>query len=413
MRILMLDNEFPPLGGGTGVVNYHLLSEWAKDPEIAVDLVTSSRDRRIGGTESFSARIAIHRVPVDNRNIHHATNAELFRYLWRGYRLSAALSRRNRYDLSFSFSGLPAGAISLLLETVRGLPYLVSLQGADIPGFEARYSRLYPLLQPILMGVWRRAGVVTAISEEHRALALRSAPNQEFVIVPNAVDSSRFSPAGIRPSAAKIRILCVGRLIERKGQHHLLRALARLARDERLDVELTLVGEGDARPSLEALADRLGVRAAARFAGCVSAEDMPDVYRKADVFVLPSQSEGMSIALLEAMASGLPVVVTQTGGTKELIDGNGTVVPWADVRALTRGLSSLIRDPAGRERMGRRSREIAERYAWDGFARRYEALCRRVAGLARCRVPGAVAGDGRMENDSIGEETRLNQVSPR
>ena len=76
------------------------------------------------------------------------------------------------------------------------------------------------------------------------------------------------------------------------------------------------------------------------FAGFVPREDMPAVYRKADIFVLPSAHEGMSIALLEAMASGLPVIVTDTGGTTELVNHgrNGEIVPWGDTRALSKAL---------------------------------------------------------------------------
>src|SRR5262245_42902346 len=83
MRILMVDNEFPPLGGGTGVVNYHLLKQLASYQDRWVDLSTSSRSRANYETERFAERITIYKVPVDNQNVHHATNAELLRYMWR------------------------------------------------------------------------------------------------------------------------------------------------------------------------------------------------------------------------------------------------------------------------------------------------------------------------------------------
>ena len=106
---------------------------------------------------------------------------------------------------------------------------------------------------------------------------------------------------------------------------------------------------------------------------------MPGVYRDADLFVLPSQNEGMSVALLEAMASGLPVIVTPTGGTEELVDGNGRVVPWNDPAALADALAHLAADPEARARMGRRSREIALKFSWTAVAKAYLEACRRVA----------------------------------
>jgi glycosyltransferase involved in cell wall biosynthesis len=112
---------------------------------------------------------------------------------------------------------------------------------------------------------------------------------------------------------------------------------------------------------------------------------MPAVYRQADIFVLPSQNEGMSIALLEAMASGLPVVVTDTGGTAELVQDevDGYVVPWADVLALTRVLATLVQDEQLRQRMGKESRRVAQQFDWSSVSWEYLELYGRIAAIPR------------------------------
>ncbi|MFO0732035.1 MAG: glycosyltransferase [Nitrospiraceae bacterium] len=339
----MFDNEFPPLGGGTGVVNEHLLREMAKRQDLTVDLVTSSRSPRTYELEQFADRITLHKVPVDNRNIHHATNAELLRYSRRGLRLAYRLVKQYRYDLTFAFAGVPAGAMSYALHLTHRLPYLVSLQGPDVPGFEARYDYLYPVLRPIIRRIWRSAAVVTAISGEQVELAHRTMPELRAITVPNGVDTERFCPRAKAPSEV-VTLVCAARLIERKGQHYLLRAVARLCEASARRVKVTLVGTGDAEPMLRELAERLGLADDVTFRGFVPRAAMPAEYHAADIFVLPSQHEGMSIALLEAMASGLPVVVTDTGGTAELVtDGeNGKIVPWGDESALTDALASLV-----------------------------------------------------------------------
>ena len=376
----MFDNEFPPLGGGTGVVNLHLLEEMALRPDVTVDLVTSSRTRARYETEAFADRITIYKVPVDNRNIHHASNRELLRYSWRGLRLARQLASSHQYDVSFAFAGVPAGAISYLLRLTHGLPYVVSLQGPDVPGFEARYNYLYPVLTPFITRIWRQAGVVTAISAEQVALAHRTMPDLPLVTIPNGVDTKAFVPAANTPGRP-FTMICVARLIERKGQHHLLQAFAwlRAASSERM--ALIFVGTGDAEPQLRALAAKLQVAEAVTFKGFVAREHMPAVYHEADVFVLPSQHEGMSIALLEAMASGLPVVVTDTGGTAELVaqGANGEIVPWADVPILTAALQRLLKDGEHRRRMGAESRRRALAFGWPALAARYLELCARVA----------------------------------
>ncbi len=375
----MFDNEFPPLGGGTGVVNFHLLEEMARRPDVTVDLVTSSRTRAQYETEQFADRITIYKVPVDNRNIHHAANRELLRYSWRGLCLARRLAAQHCYDASFAFAGVPAGAISYLLCLTHGLPYVLSLQGPDVPGFEARYNYLYPVLTPLIKRIWRQAGAVTAISTEQVALAHRTMPDLELVTIPNGVDTTLFTPAGAVPKRA-FTMVCVARLIERKGQHHLLEAFAQLRAASAEPMALIFVGTGDAEPKLREWAMSLKVTDAVTFQGFVPREQMPPVYRNADVFVLPSQQEGMSIALLEAMASGLPVVVTDTGGTAELVTqgDNGEIVPWADVPALTSALHRLLQSGERRLRMGNESRKRALEFGWPALATRYLELCARV-----------------------------------
>ncbi len=378
MRVLMLNNEFPPLGGGTGVINYHLLRQMSAHEGLHVDLVTSSRTRKTYETEQFAPRITIYKVPVGNKNIHHSSNPELLTYAWRGLLLCRRLLQRHRYDLSFAFSGVPAGAISHALKTIARLPYLISLQGPDVPGFEARYNYLYPALKPILRRIWSGAAVVTASSREHQRLAHQTMPDLEIPVIPNAVDTRTFRPANGPRRAPEVNIVCVGRLIERKGQHHLLRAFANLHAQCNCPITLTLVGAGDAENSLHCVANDLGVADAVTFTGFVPRHDMPMLYRRADIFVLPSQNEGMSIALLEAMASGLPVVVTDTaGGTTELVQDevNGYVVPWADVLALTRALAMLAHDKEGRFHMGCNSRRMVKPFSWSVLARKYLELC--------------------------------------
>ena len=381
MRILMLNNEFPPLGGGTGVVNYHLLKAFDAVPDIWVDLVTSSRSHNTGESDRFGERINIFKVPVNNRNIHHASNRELLTYTWRGLNYSRKLLRRYHYDLSFAFSTVPAGAISYALHVFDHVPYLISLQGPDVPGFEARYNYLYPLLKPVIRRIWNRAAKVTAISRQHQQLAHDTMPELEIPIVYNGVDTTRFSPAKNPPRNDEINIVCVGRLIDRKGQDHLLRAFANLHLRSELTVKLTLVGTGDAEASLKKLAADLRVTDDVHFTGVVSSDVMPQVFREAEVFVLPSQNEGMSIALLEAMACGLPVVVTDTGGTAELVkeNVNGFIVPWSNVNNLTEKLALLVSDQQMRHRMGNASRQTAMNFSWLTMARKYLELCVEIA----------------------------------
>jgi glycosyltransferase involved in cell wall biosynthesis len=384
MRILMLNNEFPPLGGGTGTVNKALLERFARHEELEIDLITSALGAH-PEREQWARRVRLFKVPVRNRNLHHSSNRELLTYAARALPLAMRLQRGMRYDLVFAWSAVPAGGVALALRRMARLPYLVRVCGPDIPGFEQRYGALYPILTPTIKAIWHGAALVVAKCEGEADMLRRVDAGVDVALVPNGVDLSAFHPATIG-DAGPLRLLCVARLIERKGQHHLIDAVRRLTQAG-LDVTLDLVGTGDAQAANQALARELGVAERVRFRGYVPRERIADLYAEADVFVLPSFNEGMSVATLEAMAAGLPVVVTRTGGTAELVDEgvNGVTFDWADVGTLTAELTGLAADRARLQRMGAASRARAGLFSWDAAAERYLDLFGRMQAMPNAR----------------------------
>lgn len=376
MRILILDNEFPPLGGGTGVINYHIMIELDRIEHVRVDLVTSSRSKDHYEVEQFGRRGRIFRVPVDNRNIHHSSNIELLRYTFRGVRQSLNLMRNQPYDLCWAYAAVPSGFVALVLRLQTQLPYILITQGPDIPWYERRYFPLYPILLPIIKLVWNRASMVTAQSHASRQLISRTSPRLPVKIIHNGVEIERFAPASetpdLRSQRKPLTFICVGRLIKRKGQHHLFQAAALLRqRGYSGQFRIVLVGTGDGEKLLRDQCAQLDLQEAVSFAGFVAREDMPQQYAAADVFVLPSYNEGMSVALLEALASGLPVVATMTGGTTELVTENGFIIPWADPVALAEVLERFLCEPALFRQMGQRSYEIAKGFSWQATTQAY------------------------------------------
>jgi phosphatidylinositol alpha-1,6-mannosyltransferase len=382
MRLLMLNNEFPPLGGGTGTVNQAMLERFASLPGLEVDLITSAPGKN-SEHDSFAAKIQLHKVPVRNRNIHHSSNRELIEYAARAFPLAVQMHRRNPYDLCFAWSAVPAGAVALGLKRLTGLRYILRVCGPDIPGFERRYQTIHALISPLIRRVWRAADQLIVKSAREIEMIHAVDPHIDCLLIPNGVDLACFPQAHPVPSDGPLRLLCVGRLIERKGQHHLIEAVKQLS-DEGIDVKLDLVGTGDARGANEAQAARLGLADRVSFLGYVPREEIARHYAAAHVFVLPSYNEGMSVALLEAMAAGLPVVVTPTGGTPELVQAgaNGLIFNWADVAELTAHLRRLAQDRALARRMGAASRRRAGEFSWDAAAQRYGEIFTRLLGAS-------------------------------
>lgn len=214
-------------------------------------------------------------------------------------------------------------------------------------------------------------------------------PDDRIVRLPNGVDL----PPPVRRDKAQPQALTVtfiGRMHPQKGVDVLLAAWPHvLRRQPALPWQLWIVGDGKLRPEMEAMARRLGIAERVRFWGQVAKVD--ELLAQSDLFVLPSRSEGMSNALLEAMAHGLPCVVSDLGGTRDMIepDANGLLVTPDDPDRLAEALARLGGDPALRARLGAAARATIEaRYSLDSVARRYIELYR---GLLQQPEPAADA----------------------
>ena len=210
----------------------------------------------------------------------------------------------------------------------------------------------------------------------------------------NGVDHDRFRPGSVKPLAllpaqfgGADGILVagtVGRLTPVKDQQTLLRAAA-LLREYQPELaarlRLILVGDGPLRCDLESLSRQLGLENVVWMAG--DRQDVPDLLRLMDVFVLPSLGEGISNTVLEAMASGLPVVATAVGGNLELVeDGvNGALVPASDPGSLCAALAGLLVDDERRVRCGKAAHDFVEsRFDWGRTVENYMGVYARLLG---------------------------------
>ncbi|CAO3439839.1 glycosyltransferase family 4 protein [Azospirillum doebereinerae] len=377
-RLLLVNYEFPPLGGGGGAVTANLARELAA-MGWSVRVLTSAyaglpRRETIDGYEVL-------RVPTVRRRHDRCSIAEMVLAMAGSLVAAPLVARRWRPDLTIAFFGLPGGPAGWLVERLYGTPYLVSLLGGDVPGFAYRGIGLYHRLSGgVIRALWRGARGVVANSDGLADLARRHAPGLPVAVVPNGVDPVAFTPApGPRPdgplSNGPVRLLLVGRLVHQKAVDVMLAALAGL--DGPARPLLTVVGDGPERSALEEQARRLGLEGCVTFAGWVARDRLADTYRAHDVLVSPSRFEGMSLVLQEAMACGLPVVATRIPGSEELIvDGvTGLLVAPEDAAGLAAAVARFTADPTLIRSWGLAGRRWVEtRYTWRAAAEAYLAL---------------------------------------
>jgi glycosyltransferase involved in cell wall biosynthesis len=285
-------------------------------------------------------------------------------------------------DVVHIFFGIPDGPIGWVLKRVYGLPYLISLRGADVPSDEVkRFAKQYKVLRPFIRRLWRDADALVAVSNGLREYAYDTTSDVPITVIPNAIELSAFTPPPKRDHDGPVRLLFVGRFNAFKNVETLLEA-ARLLLEKGMDnFELQLIGDGERRSNLERLTVEKELTRHVYFLGWVDRETIIARYRQADLFVTATTWEGMPNTVLEGMACGLPVVATRASGLGELVQEgvNGFLVDINDPAALAERMADLINNPYERQRMGKESRKIAEReFAWEYVTEQYVEIYQRI-----------------------------------
>ena len=261
-------------------------------------------------------------------------------------------------------------------------------------GHEAGWAAL-PGARLLLRRIGDEVDVLTYLAEYFRiriARALSADAARRMVRLAPGVDPAEFHRgtgggrirAALRIAPDRPVVVCVSRMVPRKGQDTLIRAWPVVRTRAPGDPLLVLVGDGPYRPQLEALSQQLGVAGSVLFTGPVSWDDLPSYYDAGTIFAMPCRTrrrgldvEGLGIVYLEAAATALPVIGGDSGGAPDaILDGEtGYVVPGNDIRALSDRLTELLSDPAGAAAMGEKGRAWIDReWTWDLVADRLQSI---------------------------------------
>jgi len=381
MRILLCNYEYPPLGGGGGVVMAAMARELARRHEITV--LTS----RAAGlpAESDDAGVRVVRVPVFfRRELAVANMPSMAAYLPMGLWRGLALARRQSFDVINTHFVVPTGPLGDWLSRRLDIPNVLSLHGGDLyDPSKASSPHKHGFLRRPIAKLLRRAELVIAQSRDTAGNVRKIyGVEREVGLIPLGIDRP---PQHIRGSRTQFGIpenafvlVTAGRIVARKATTQLVQMLTTL-KSASPEVHLLVVGDGPEADPVRRLAAELGVSERLHMLGYVPDEDKYKAYSAADIFVSTSQHEGFGLVFLEAMAFGLPVVCYNRGGQTDFLatPATGAVVPLNDLNAFTAAVRELHGSGERRATMRHHNLALVENYFIDRCAAQYEAVFER------------------------------------
>ena len=380
MKILHIvgDSKF---GGGSIVILR--LSQKAKELGWKVDVLTTD--------QTFNEVLMDNGIGVIDLDV-ISRNINPVRELWGLYKLYRFLWRSD-YEIVHTHTS-KAGFVGRLAAKLAGIPIIIH----TVHGF-AFHEESRPLTLWFYASLERIAShwcdKIVTVSEFHRKWALKlGIGNEEKVLaIPNGIPEERVVPKRSKEEIRKelnltqeIVILSTGRLAPQKGLEYLIKSIPILFSKVKKSFKVLLVGEGPLKSYLENLIKTLGIEQYVKFLGFRN--DIGNLLSISDIVVLPSLREGLSIALLEAMAAGKPIVATNIGSNSEVIkDGvSGLLVPSKDHKALAEAVMKILLNPDLAKKLGNSARVVYQNYYTEDrmlneYVKLYKSLYKKIGGI--------------------------------
>jgi glycosyltransferase involved in cell wall biosynthesis len=376
VRILFCNYEYPPLGGGGGVVMAALARELARRHTVTV-LTSRALDLP---AESLEGGVRVVRAPVFfRRELAVANFPSMMAYLPMGALRGLTLRRSGGFDVINTHFAVPTGPLGQLLGWLYRIPNVLSVHGGDLydPSKGSSPHRHAWLRMPIRRLLKRADALVgqsrNTLQHVEEIYGVRRASQLIPLGIerPPTVGRAERRSFGI-PDDAYVMVT-VGRVVPRKATVRLVQALQGAMRT---DAHLLIVGDGPDAVAVRHAAAEAGLTERVHLLGQVSEERKYQALSVADVFVSASQHEGFGLVFLEAMAFGLPIICYDHGGqTDFLVDGEtGFVVALNDLNRFTQGIVDLREQAELRRAMGQKNRRLVEEYFIDNCANRYESV---------------------------------------
>ncbi|NIM94147.1 MAG: glycosyltransferase [Anaerolineales bacterium] len=371
MKILVLNYEYPPVGGGGGRACADLCGALVRRGH-EIHLLTSHY-RHLPRKEMVDG-YTVHRIPCGRNSITRASFFSMAWFITAAYLPGMSLLRTWDPDVLHVHFAVPTGVLARRLSRRGHIPYVLTAHLGDVPGgVPQKTDRWFRFVYPFTHSIWKDASTVIAVSEFTKDLALKHY-EVPIRVIPNGVelaeksDSYEEVPIGEPP-----QIIFAGRFQPQKNLPFLVKSLDRI-RD--MQWQCLLLGDG---PQWEEVKNEIHMRdleERVRLGGWVSPEEVWDELGNSDILAMPSLSEGLPVVGVYALAQGLAIVANRAGGLGELVENgtNGRLCNVGDEDCFVEGLRWCLEDVERLRGLKKTSRAKAERYDIKKIAETYEAI---------------------------------------
>ena len=369
MRILVLNHEFPPIGGGGGRAAEDICRALSKRgyqiKVLTAHIKGLPRDEERDGYQVI-------RLPSLRTQPYKANFLSMVAYVLAGLWTGRRLIRSFKPEMIHAHFAVPAGVLAWALSRMTGIPYVLTVHLGDVPGgVLEKTGGWFRWVYPFTRSIWKNANRIVAVSEFTRQLALQKY-NVKIQVIPNGVDLGAVQPKLIHLNQPP-RIVFAGRFMAQKNPLQLVQTLDGL---KQLQWQCVMIGDGPLMQDVRRAVAESDLEDRFQFTGWIDPQDVLNWFDRSDILFMPSRSEGLPVVGVQALAKGLAIVASQVGGFVDLVDHdkNGYLIQQEDIAKFSTSLLGLLSDSNRLLSFRNASLEKAKRFEINQVVKEYENI---------------------------------------
>jgi glycosyltransferase involved in cell wall biosynthesis len=326
MNILMLNYEYPPLGGGAGQVTLNISKRLAQHHNVTI-ITAGYNDLPFKHKEGG---LTVYRLKSRRKNKMGSNIHEMISWISKSIDFCNDFLKTNKIDIIFAHFTLPGGEVAMRISKKFNIPYVIMSHGHDIPWFFPQQMFFYHLgLYFRIRKICRKSSALFLQTPEMKKNADKFTGKyhkNKNIVIPNACDTDFFTNLNLRQHD-KLKIIYTGRFVTQKQPLAIIKAL-KIVKKNGIAFEMNYIGNGPLLKKMQKAINNNNLQKEVKIVGWKTLNEIKEIYANSHLFVMPSKAEGMSVAIIEAMASGLYVLTSSEANKYNLVKDhiNGFII---------------------------------------------------------------------------------------